>query len=251
VSSDQRVVQFDLGNSAVKWRAQSGIRTVARGRFAVAELASQQSLVELRGQLNAAVISSVAGGAAGQKIAEFCRHQLGVEPRFARVVSELNGLRCGYRDPAKLGVDRWLAMLAARARYSGALVVVDVGSAATFDVISAAGQHCGGYILPGLELMRAALAQGTDAVQVAPQPVTQITPGVDTAAAVRHGALAALVALAESLSRRHRALLVVGGGDAALLCKQLPDCQHYADMVLDGLAIAMASESADNMEKIR
>ena len=60
------------------------------------------------------------------------------------------GLRNGYRDPAQLGVDRWLAMCAAWQQFPGSLCVVDAGTAVTIDVVAADGAHSGGLILPGV-----------------------------------------------------------------------------------------------------
>ena len=71
----------------------------------------------------------------------------------------------GYRDPERLGVDRWLALIAARERSKQPTVIVDAGSACTIDLLDSEGRHLGGYILPGLTAMGEALVRGTHQIQ--------------------------------------------------------------------------------------
>lgn len=244
----ERQLQLDVGNSAIKWRLIERTeladelvdgQALAAGRLRLAELATLGKTLAKFGALGSVVVSSVAVDSANPLIEQFCRQSRFPPPIFAQVHDGKSGLRCGYSDPAKLGIDRWLAMLAARARFSGALVVVDLGSAATFDVLDGIGQHLGGYILPGLKLAREALAQGTESVKVELLDDGQAGLGINTAQAVNRGVLAAWVALAENLAKRHNATIVVGGGDAEVLCGLLEQGEYYPDMVLDGLDIAV------------
>src|SRR5690606_27148505 len=83
-------------------------------------------------------------------------------PRSARVVEvrverEMAGVRIGYADASRLGVDRALAMVAARGRVPGPVLVVGVGTALTVDLLDADGVHRGGCIAPSPTLMREAL----------------------------------------------------------------------------------------------
>ena len=71
------------------------------------------------------------------------------------------GVVNGYADPSLLGVDRWVAVVGAYHRVRGAVVVADIGTAATIDVVAADGRHRGGYIVPGPRLMVASLLGGT------------------------------------------------------------------------------------------
>ena len=68
------------------------------------------------------------------------------------------GLRLHYERPETFGVDRLLALRAARARAGGACLVVDAGTAVTVDGLTADGVHCGGWIAPGYRRQRAGLA---------------------------------------------------------------------------------------------
>ena len=69
--------------------------------------------------------------------------------RFASVAEDL-GVKNAYRDPGRLGADRWMALIAAAEMVSGNAIVLDAGSAITVDLLRADGQHLGGAILPGI-----------------------------------------------------------------------------------------------------
>lgn len=178
-------------------------------------------------------------------VAEEVRERFGVAAEFAQVQRQFAGLVCGYRDLARLGVDRWLTTLAAWHTAQGALAVVCAGTACTVDFVTADGRHQGGYIAPGLRLLREVLAQRTADVRVdgGAQP-DALAPGVDTPSAVCAGTTAMLVgyvevAIAEFRSR-HEADVFVTGGDADALLERLSGpLRHVPTLVLDGLAIAL------------
>jgi len=65
-------------------------------------------------------------------------------------VREALGVKNAYRDPGRLGADRWMALIAASEVVSGNVIVIDAGSAITVDLLRADGQHLGGAILPGI-----------------------------------------------------------------------------------------------------
>ena len=66
-------------------------------------------------------------------------------------------MRNAYAEPARLGIDRWAAIIAAYHRFPEGACVVDCGTACTFDLVDAGGRHRGGYILPGLSAMEGAV----------------------------------------------------------------------------------------------
>src|SRR3546814_5490867 len=83
-------------------------------------------------------------------LSEAVRSQLVQIPNFARSSAGWHGLRNAYREPERLGVDRWLAMIAAWHTHRGAACIANAGTALTVDVIDAQGQHLGGIIAAGL-----------------------------------------------------------------------------------------------------
>lgn len=233
------ILDIDCGNSRVKWSVaggdQRGVATWSafdsRG-LAALEL-PQEKFSRLR-------VASVAGKAA-ELVAKLSEVQ-GVQAEFASVVEGAGGLVCGYRTPEKLGVDRWLAAMAAHRRYPDrTLVLVDAGTALTVDVIR---DHVfvGGFIGPGLQMMRASLFGGTSAVQVSSlQGGLPAGPGRDTAEAVA-GAVSLMAAgLINEVRARYAsgAQLLLTGGDGRWLQQAFPDAEFLPDLVLEGLAVAL------------
>lgn len=154
------------------------------------------------------------------------------------------GVTSAYLQPEKLGVDRWLALIAGWRHYRAPACIVDCGTAITVDLIAADGKHQGGLISPGLRLMRQSLAQGTQALTF---NETSYPFGLAsfTEAAIYSGALAAAVGLIEHVlsTLAKGSQLILTGGDAE------PIAEHLAvqpvidnDLVLRGLAIVVESQ---------
>lgn len=151
------------------------------------------------------------------------------------------GVHNAYQQPEKLGVDRWLALVAARNLYHGPICIVDCGTAITVDLIDAEGIHQGGLISPGLTLMKKSLAEGTEALQF---HETSHVAGLAnfTEAAIYNGTLAAAAGLIEHvLARQSNAIQVIlTGGDAGVIAAQLAVKPVIdADLVLRGLAVVL------------
>jgi type III pantothenate kinase len=237
-------LQLDVGNSSAKWRLLKDGLVVARGKYVASDKASRYVLLNCAEQLDQVWISSVAGPAAESELAALLLEQWGVEPWFARTRAHTGNLSNSYDDPARMGVDRWLAMLAGRAREAGRICVVDAGSALTIDIVDESGQHEGGYIIPGPLLMERALLLDTDRVRFDEEVDYALSPGSSTAEAVRHGiALAQAGAVALAINRggsEAMALLFCGGGGEALM--QLLDRggSYVPDLVFEGLGVMAA-----------
>lgn len=159
---------------------------------------------------------------------------------IARTSAKFAGVRVAYANPARLGVDRFLAMLGARALGPGAWLPVSVGTALTLDLLSGDGTHVGGRIAPSPAVMRAALharashlpAEGGRFVEFAADTQDALASGCE-------GAAAALVE--RSLAHAHRLLgaeatPVLHGGGADALAPHLPGARLAPALVLQGLA---------------
>ena len=237
-------LQLDVGNSSAKWRLLHNGVVAARGKYVATEQTSRAALLACTEQPEQIWISSVATAEAEADLARLLQDRWGVTPWFARTQARHGDLTNSYAEPQRMGVDRWLAMLAARARVRARVCVVDAGSALTIDLIAADGRHEGGYIIPGPALMERALLLDTDRVRFDEEVDYQLAPGASTAAAVRHGiALAQVGAVAMAIDRAAGEpvqLLFCGGGGETLM--QLLDRGglYLPDLVVEGLA-AMAT----------
>jgi len=237
-------LQLDVGNSSAKWRLLENGQLVSRGKYVVGDEGSQQALLASTSRLDQIWISSVANQQAEAALAALLVGHWHIEPWFARTQDRSGDLINSYSDPSRMGVDRWLAMLAARQAMEGRLCVVDAGSALTIDFVDTRGRHEGGYIIPGPALMERALLLDTDRVRFAQEVDYALSPGVSTAEAVRHGiALAQAGAVGLALDRMGTEpprLVFCGGGARVLMQLVGRGGDFLPDLVFDGLEV-MAS----------
>ncbi len=151
------------------------------------------------------------------------------------------GVKNGYFPPKKLGVDRWLALIAVRQKTNLPVCIVDCGTAITVDVLNEKGVHQGGLICAGLTLMKTALAFNTADLPLAKSP-HNIGLAIETEAAIYNGTLFAACGLIERIMQQQPAntVLFLTGGDAPIIAEQLArPLTLETDLVLQGLAIAL------------
>ena len=242
-------LQLDVGNTRVKWRSLKAGVVIARG--AVVRLGAgsdQQVLQQLSDVVGTGVVEVLVASVADETFARLIdahmRTVYGVDSRFARASAESAGVGSGYSQPHKLGVDRWLAVLAASRLGGERWLVLDCGSAVTLDVLQS-GCHLGGYIVPGLRLMSESLFAQTAQVKVGLPQVEGWQPGRNTDEAVGRGIPMMVAGLVREAVRHIGPeggwQLVVTGGDAnvvAALLQDWPGLRVEDDLVLDGLALA-------------
>ncbi|MDP2562548.1 type III pantothenate kinase [Psychrobium sp. 1_MG-2023] len=102
------------------------------------------------------------------------------------------GVTNSYSPAKNLGIDRWLAFLAAYKDALKPVVVIDIGTAMTVDVVDADGKHLGGWISPGFRLMNLALTEHTALVKSGGHHGEELTFGKHTKSCVQNGCRAAL-----------------------------------------------------------
>ena len=158
------------------------------------------------------------------------------------------GLRNSYANPERMGVDRWLAMIAAFAEVTRehkvqGIIVVDAGSALTIDIVSASGEHLGGYIVPGLLMAQQALYANTERViqyNEASADSAQYDKykklGNNTIQCVEYGVINQMLALVKQVKDEYINYQVFfTGGDGELLAESLKAGTVDRDLVLKGL----------------
>ena len=233
---------FDLGNSRLKCAPLHGDGSL--GEVVALAHAESSFLEDLQAALPAhgdsACLSSVASPALTTAVVETLasRYQ---RVSLARSVSQLAGVRIAYAEPSRLGVDRFLTLLAARARAPGAWLVAGVGTALTIDLLDAQGHHHGGRIAPSPGLMRQALQhaaaqlpmQGGDYREFANDTLDALASGCEGAAL---GLIERSLRLATETPGEVPGLLLHGGG-AAALAPHFPQARHAPALVLEGLAL--------------
>jgi type III pantothenate kinase len=243
---------FDLGNSRLKWacaadgqagQARAFAHPGADGQPAgalSAALADALAAALAAGPAPARAVIASVGGPARTAALEARLDALGIAR--VRVASEagVGGLALAYAEPATLGVDRFLALLAAHRRGPGPWLVASVGTALTCDLLHA-GRHLGGWIAPSPTLMREALVARVPALDVPGGEAVAFA--ADTAGALASGARAAACgalehAAAEAADALGAAptLLLAGGGAEALQAGLRLPARLAPSLVLEGLA---------------
>lgn len=244
------ILEFDAGNSRIKWRHLEHMSGAVAAEGIVLNVSDLIAAAAPQHRPEFARICSVRGGAIVDEIGNWIKASWDLELHTAEVSRSCGGVSNHYIDTGKLGIDRWLAMLAARQRSSEACVIVDSGTAITIDVLDARGSHNGGFILPGLSLMRESLEVNTGIRLTAGYSELSLQPGHSTDAAVYNGTLTCLVAIiervADSVSNAIGPALFFTGGDADLLAEIISPrrIEVVPGLVLDGLAIACPYSSA-------
>ena len=231
------------GNSRLKWALASGGRLGGSHAREWRNTDFKDLLDTCWGGLekpDAVVASVVTATQLKEQLLAWVKRGWGVPVHFPAVAETGCGITCGYHDPGQLGVDRWMAMVAAHVRYPQGSLVVDCGTAATLDAL-AGSRHLGGYILPGIAAMRGLVVKQT-AIEVPLGVVEEEEWGRSTLACIQLGTVKVLVSLVEhSLERLQAAgvcdpVLVVTGGQAGFILPFIQvDYRRHEDLVLEGV----------------
>lgn len=196
------------------------------------------------------VAASVVDAASEARVGAVIQHLFGSEPHWLRTPASACGVRNAYAEPQRLGVDRFLAMVAAYADGYAPCVIAGAGTALTLDALAADGRHLGGLIAPGPQLMQRSLLDAT--ARVRPErPGDIVLYASNTADAVVSGCWHAAAALVERFALRMAPelggspTLVLGGGDAPDLQPLIAlPAKMTRDGVLRGLAVWANSPAA-------
>jgi type III pantothenate kinase len=237
---------IDIGNSCIKWQfaGQNVQHTAAYKEAIFTQILSEvwQSLPKP----DVIWVSNVAGSAIAHLLTDWTQQYWQCSPHFAKSQPYAKGVKNGYTYPEILGIDRWLAIIAAYQQVQGAVCVIDCGTAVTIDMIDAQGQHQGGMISAGLETMQRSLLQATYALAKIPKlGQEQEIPlsATETHQGIALGSLYALIGLIESVFERVRlkqpnSQLILTGGSVPQICSLLRvPYQYQPNLVLQGLAI--------------
>ncbi len=230
----------DMGNSRIKWAEcwEKQLHNPAEAGD-IQLLASMWREIE---QPSEVWISSVVNKQRNRLIETLCQDFWQVSPRFAQTQRNAYGLRIAYDNPERLGVDRWLAMIAVRQSTDSPSLVVDCGTAVTLDAVDSRGRHQGGLIAPGLHMMWNTLFAQTHIPDEQQVPFSGEL-GKDTPECAAAGILYSICGLIE---RTHYKLthewgqaprLIMTGGDARNLSQQLScPLEVRPLLVMEGLA---------------
>ncbi len=256
---------FEIGNSTLKWAwldAQSRFNFGGELPWPTGAEQTIEAVCETLPELNevSVWVANVGSRAALYPLLKALQSRFGA---YRMVFSEPTccGVKNGYEDFSQLGVDRWLAMIAARRRSRAPnLLVVDAGTALTVDLLIK-GQHQGGMIAPGLTLMQRCLTQNTANLAVALESSPQVSPDkLGLARTTRDGITAGshymaaaflqtlYVDLQATLPDKQPLEVVLTGGQAEKLAQlvALPKLRCERHLALRGLAEVVKQAAASD-----
>lgn len=259
---------FDIGNRRIKWAHSDDIQDLFRGgRFPSEEQSIYRVIHPADGDVSSGIeqqfrsvpkpdsawVSCVGGADAAQEVQMACREYWGIQPNFVSPASHKLGITNRYVDPRQLGVDRWLAMIAARQLLPGRpLLVIDAGTAITIDFVDASGSFEGGIIIPGLMTMIESLHQEAGLPKLQPDMTGKAQlklQNPDTNSAMVNGALLVAVSSIEKAvaqckkDESEQLEIVITGGDGALINRSAKcSMREFPSLVLAGLYL-LARES--------
>lgn len=238
---------LDVGNTAAKWALADATRIDSNGFFVHRDrdfsAQARQAWSEIPTP-DAVLVANVAGAGMAAEIKRFVAGAWQLVPEFVRVTEAACGVTNAYSTPDDLGVDRWLAMIAAHHAYDGAVCVIDCGTAVTLDLLAGNGQHRGGLILPGIGMLSQALQVNTAGIQLQDDTPTVMLLAQGTRDGVIGGAQYLVAAAIDRIvadmgdaAGGPVAAIITGGHAEQLLPLMKVTVQHAPELVLQGLAI--------------
>lgn len=245
---------LDVGNSSVNWALEGDGQYACRGYFLRHPGDFDELASSAWGHLPApdrVAVANVAGAELQREISDWVMARWQLVPCYISTSAAAVGVVNAYAEPGKLGVDRWAALVAARAATAGPVCVIDCGSAITIDALDADGRHRGGLIAPGLRLMQQALSANTsDIGGLADADVMDCSLfATGTTEAVNNGVCYMASAMIDRVTADvvaelgERTVTLITGGDAARLLPLLAwQPRHEPDLVLMGVAILAREE---------
>lgn len=237
---------IDLGNTRLKWALWDGAELHSGGAIAHAgeRPLDFDSLWQQVHGADVAWVASVASPALDSQLTQSLLARGIRVTQFVRSRAQACGVRNAYAQPERLGVDRFLSLIAAHAHAHKPTVIVSCGTALTVDALSADGTHRGGLIAAAPELMRSALLGHTARLgELGSARVVERADNTDDA--VESGCWLAAAALIERFVARSAreefntapALVLSGGGAQRLAGLVALPSRIDAELVLRGLAM--------------
>jgi len=178
-------------------------------------------------------------------LSEACRQVFDMSPLYVGAANVKTGMAVDYKNPREVGADRIVNAVAAREVFGAPVIVLDCGTATTFDIVSAEGHYAGGLILPGMEVSLDALAgRAAKLPEVSFAACTELI-GRDTASSMQAGSYWAAVDGLSGIIRRLKVLpgyatapVVATGGLAGRIVDALHEVDEYCPLLtLQGLLL--------------
>ena len=180
-----------------------------------------------------------------KKLAKMVKKRFGLTPFFV-TAKNIPVIKVRLKNKQEIGADRVVDALAVHELYGGPAIIVDFGTATTFDLVSAKGEYLGGAIAPGIDLARDALYEHAAKLPKIKIKAPRGVVGKDTVSAMQSGLVYGYVAMVEGMVKKIKdqgskfktAKVIATGGLAKLICKHTKIVDKIDDkLTLKGLAL--------------
>lgn len=249
---------IDVGNTRLKWtlydRPAAGARMLAQGAEFLEQIDRLGEVVWSQIPEPTTMLGCIVAATAVKHRVQEQMEQWNVEPRWVVASDAEAGLVNGYDFPARLGADRWVAMIGARHHMlrrgpPRPILLVMVGTAVTVEAIDQHGRFVGGLILPGHGIMLRALESGTAGLHVPTGDVVEFP--TNTSDALTSGGTFAIAGACERmfqhLFKRCAAeplCLMTGGAGWKMLPAMTRPFELIESMIFDGLLVIAEEREA-------
>lgn len=250
--TQKKTLLVDIGNSSLKWElsncntASDMLQHEYPKDISSKFFESCWQNLEMPDEI---IASCVANESVWQALEESCKSLWNVKVKKVVSSKEGFGLINVYDDVLSLGSDRWCAMIGALHSTDSSFILIDAGSALTIDVVKQSGEHRGGYIVPGIGMMKSSLGLNTAQIMMENEAkLPSLSLGESTTDCVEAGIHLSSVKLIEAVfeeesKKLKECKIFITGGDAKLLASLLSlKCVIIPDLVLRGLRFITAND---------
>ena len=240
-NSNVNVGVFEGSSLLAHWRAHTETnQTADEYALLLTDFFAQANLVDhWRGAIIVSVVPPLT-----TTFQELCRHHFEIDP-FIVGPRLKTGMPTRYENGRSLGADRLVGAVAAKAKFGAPVIVIDFGTATTFNAVNRAGEFVGGAIAPGLNLAADALYRSTAQLPRIDLAIPPRVIATNTTQAIQSGILFGYLGMIEGMIGRMReelgephAPVVATGGLAPMLAPHTRVIEHLeSDLILDGLRL--------------
>lgn len=234
------IALIDIGNTRTKFcffdqKTRTPIQIVVNNSF------NQHWFDSVFIHVKEVIVANVSSTAITEELQQWCQHK---NITYKAVVSERenHGVISAYTKPEQLGVDRWLTLVATASLYPQKnILIIDAGTATTVDLLSASGQHIGGWILAGIDTLFTSILANTNNVQADHNVKVNLSFGITTSENVNNACWAATIGIIKvAITQAQQQSIVVDeivltGGNGEIIASLLASPLLATVTVIDDL----------------
>jgi len=247
----QQLLLVDIGNTCMVVGLYEG--ETLQGRWQLSSernMTADELALSLHGLIGEIPLPSMQGILAASVVphldavlTDACRKSFALAPAFVGTAEVKTGMAVDYKNPREVGADRIVNAIAAREYFGSPVIIMDCGTATTFDIVSPAGHYAGGLILPGVELALAALSGRAARLPEISFSRPDELIGRDTVSSMQSGSywgavegLSGIIKRLHAIPNYRKAPVIATGGFSGRIIGDIPDISgHRPHLTLEGL----------------